>query len=124
MERGGLRYPKAIRVRTKSEIDRVFCTGARYSCKGMRLHVAANTLGNSRAVFVPVKSFDGSVRRNRAKRVAREGWRLGFSGVRAGYDLAFVLYPEEGGARPELEDYRSRMRYLLKKAGLLEGAAR
>lgn len=119
MERSGQGYPKAIRVRTKSEIDRVFRTGARYSCKGMRLHVAANSLGNSRAVFVPVKSFDGSVRRNRAKRLARESWRLGFSGVRPGYDMAFVLYPEEAGAVPGLEPYRSRMRYLLVKAGML-----
>lgn len=115
MDKAGQGFPKAVRVRAKPEIDRVFRSGARYSCKGMRAHVASNGLGNSRAVFVPVRSFAGAVQRNRAKRLAREAWRLGYSSLKAGYDAAFVLYPDKAG----LSEYRSRMGYLLRKAGLI-----
>ncbi|MEN6365060.1 MAG: ribonuclease P protein component [Rectinema sp.] len=117
MDKNGQGFPKADRVRSKPEIDRVFRSGARYSCKGMRIHIAQNSLENSRAVFVPVRSFAGSVQRNRAKRLAREAWRLDKSRIKPGYDVAFVMFPDEAG----LPEYRSRMAQLLRKAGILAG---
>jgi len=117
MEKEGQGFPKAVRVRTKPEIDRIFRSGARYSCKGMRMHVARNSLGNSRAVFVPVRSFEGAVQRNRAKRLAREAWRLDLIRIKPGYDIAFVLFPDEAG----LPEFRSRMIFLFRKAGILAG---
>ncbi len=71
--------------------------------------------GPSRVVFAPVKSFRGSVERNRAKRLAREVWRLNRSRVAPGWDLAFVLYPDLDG----FAAYSDSMLSLLGKAGLL-----
>jgi len=114
LKRHELGFPKAEKLREKSDIDRLFRTGARFSCKGMALRIAKNALGKNRAVFVPVRSFRGSVERNRAKRVAREVWRLNKASVVQGYDLAFVLYPDTVG----FEEVRSNMLFLLRKAGL------
>ncbi|MDP2790156.1 MAG: ribonuclease P protein component [Rectinemataceae bacterium] len=108
-------FPKSEKVRTKSEIDRIFRTGARFSCKGMVLRVKRNTLGWNRAVFVAVRSFEGAVQRNRAKRVAREVWRLNKHRISPGNDVAFVLYPEYDS----FAECSGSMLLLLRKAGLI-----
>ena len=87
------RISKSEKIRKKSEIDRIFRTGARFSCKGMALRVARNSLSWNRVVCITVRSFDGAVRRNRAKRIAREVWRLNKAAFRRGFDVALILYP-------------------------------
>lgn len=108
-------FPKHLRVRKAREIDRVFKDGARFSCKGMRMQVLWTGGQETRAAFIAVRSFSGAVARNRAKRLARESWRLLRYRARPGYDVVFVLYP--GFAA--LSDCRSAMQYLLRKADLL-----
>ena len=108
-------FPKSEKVRAKSEIDRIFRTGARFSCKGMVIRVKRNSLERSRAVFVAVRSFEGAVQRNRAKRVAREGWRLNKARIAPGHDVAVVLYPEFDS----FAECSGLMLSLLRKAGLL-----
>ena len=108
-------FPKSEKVRSKSEIDRIFRTGARFSCKGMVLRVARNSLGGSRAVFVAVRSFEGAVQRNRAKRIAREVWRLNKHRIIPGRDIAFVLYP----GYDSFAECSGLMLLLLRKAGLI-----
>jgi len=115
MEKTRQDFPKSEKVRTKSEIDRIFRTGARYSCKGMVLRVARNSLGRSRAVFVAVRSFEGAVQRNRAKRIAREVWRINKQRIAPGSDVAFVLYPEYDS----FAECSGLMLLLLRKAGLV-----
>lgn len=109
-------YPKSARLREKADIDRVFRKGARFSTRGMALRAAKNPLGESRAVFVPSREFRGSVRRNRAKRLAREAWRLSRMDCAKGYDLAFVLYPEF----ETLAECETLMHRVLKRAGIAQ----
>ncbi len=108
-------FPRHLRVRKASEIDLIFKDGARFSCKGMRMQVLYKGEQESRAAFIAVRSFSGAVARNRAKRLARESWRLLRHSVKSGFDIVFVLYP--GFAA--LSDCRSAMQYLLHKADLL-----
>ena len=108
-------FPKSEKVRTKSEINRIFRTGARFSCKGMVLRITKNSLGRSRAVFVAVRSFEGAVQRNRAKRIAREVWRLNKHSIAPGCDVAFVLYP----VYDSFAECSGMMLLLLRKAGLV-----
>jgi ribonuclease P protein component len=110
-------FPKSEKVRTKSEIDRVFRKGARFSCKGMVLRVVGNPLeGKNRVVFVTVRSFKGAVERNKAKRIAREVWRLHKHQVASGHDIAVVLYPEIA----DFEHCTGALLFLLRKAGLVQ----
>ena len=108
-------FPKSEKVREKAEIDRIFRTGARFSCKGMVVRCARNSLEGSRAVFVASRNFKGAVQRNRAKRIAREVWRLNKTRVASGYDVAFVLYP----GFDSFDEYSPVMLFLLRKAGLV-----
>jgi ribonuclease P protein component len=81
----------------------------------MRMQILYKGEQESRAAFIAVRSFSGAVARNRAKRLARESWRLLRHSVKPGFDIVFVLYP--GFA--VLSDCRSAMQYLLHKADLL-----
>jgi ribonuclease P protein component len=111
-------FSKNDRVRTKTDIDRVFSSGARFSCKGMRLHVLANGLGRNRVVFVPVRSFPNAVARNRAKRVMRECWRLGKDGfISLGHDCAVVIFP----GSDDLAERSMQLSRLLRQAGIAGG---
>ncbi len=114
-EHRDLSFPKHLRVRKAKEIDLIFKDGARFSCKGMRMQVLRKGEQESRAAFIAVRSFTGAVARNRAKRLARESWRLMRCNVKPGFDIAFVLYPGYAA----LSDCRSAMQYLLRKADLL-----
>ena len=73
-----------------------------------------NALAVNRAVFVPVRSYPDSVSRNRARRLARESWRLGKSLLVPGHDVAIVLYP----GSDEFPLRRSQLERLLRQAGL------
>jgi ribonuclease P protein component len=85
-------FPKSERVRKRSEIDAAFKKGARFSVRGMRLHVVPNGTEGNRAVFVPVRAFGNSVGRNRARRLVREAYRIAPPEAK-GRDLVFVIYP-------------------------------
>ena len=93
----------------------MFSEGARFSCKGMRVHVLRSALAGCRAVFVPVRSYRSAVARNRAKRLLRECWRLGKDRHGPGYDVAVVLFP----GTDSLDQRRTQLERLLAQAGVL-----
>jgi len=101
-------------VRKRAEIQRIFARGARFSCKGMRIHVLPNDLSVTRAVFVPVRSYPSAVTRNRARRLLRECWRTSKERFSPGKDVAVVLYP----GFDEYAERRSQLERLLRQAGL------
>jgi len=82
----------------------------------MGLRVTGNSLGVTRVVFVTVRSFSGAIERNKAKRRAREAWRLIKHTVAPGYDVAVVLYPDLGS----FDGISSALLFLLRKAGMLK----
>lgn len=86
-------FRKRERLRERSEIDRAFKQGTRYSVKGMRLHVVPNGTAAVRVLFVPVRKYGNAVLRNRARRLVSEAYRLVKSRIAPGRDLVFVLYP-------------------------------
>ena len=111
-------FPKSERVRKRGEIDAAFKKGARFSVRGMRLHVIPNGMSGNRAVFVPVRAFGNSVGRNRARRLVREAYRV-LKPSLSGRDLVFVIYPG-------FDEYRERgvqVAKLLSLAGLAPRAA-
>lgn len=93
----------------------IFARGARFSCKGMRLHVLPNDLEASRVVIAPVRSYPNAVARNRAKRVLRECWRLEKAEIAPGHDVAVVLYP----GFDRYVEREAQLDRLLRQAGLV-----
>ena len=102
-------------MKRRVEIEQIFARGARFSCKGMRIHVLSNGLANSRLVIAPVRSYPSAVARNRAKRVVRECWRLGKVGLSPGYDVAVVLFP----GFDSYEGRNAQLDKLLRQAGIV-----
>ena len=89
------RFRKRERIRTRSDISRVFDEGSRWSTKGMRLNVLRNGGAETRAVFVTVRRYGNAVERNRARRVVSECWRLLKSTVIRGLDVVVLIYPDQ-----------------------------
>lgn len=79
-------------VKRKPEIDHIFKTGRRYSCRGLKLFVSQNQLNVDRIVVIPVRHYGNAVKRNRIRRQIKEIWRTEKPRMIPGYDFAFVVY--------------------------------
>lgn len=109
------RFRKRERIRARRDIGAVFQNGAKWSVKGMRLHVLRTDGAGNRAVFVTVRKYGDAVRRNRARRVVSECYRLNKASIGPGHDLAFVIFPGPDDAvsrRPQVLE-------LLRRSGLV-----
>ncbi|MCL2068144.1 MAG: ribonuclease P protein component [Treponema sp.] len=95
----------------------VFRHGRRFGCRGAKLFVKDNDLSYSRICFTFSHGFGNAVRRNRAKRLSREAYRLLQPGFSGGYDLILQIFPE---TKAVLSDRTEQLRFLFKKAGLLK----
>jgi len=76
----------------------------------------------NRICFSLFKGFGNAVSRNRAKRLGREAYRLMKSRLIGGYDLIFLVSPEEESPKSgSALSYRTwQFESLFLKAGLLE----
>ncbi|KKO21178.1 MAG: ribonuclease P protein component [Candidatus Brocadia sp.] len=70
------RFTKAERLTLKKEFERVFQDGKVLKDAKVVLYVMANSLPHSRLGLVVSKKVGNAVRRNRAKRLLREVYRL------------------------------------------------
>ena len=86
-------FPRREHLRERKDIDRAFGKGVRFSVRGLRLLVLSNGTAETRALFVPVRKYGGSVRRNKARRLASEAFRQLKPHLASGHDFVFVLYP-------------------------------
>jgi len=133
-----MRFRRKERLKGRKEIKEVFGKGRRYSCHGAKLFVLENDLPYNRICFTLAKGkgskgascFSRAVSRNRAKRLGREAFRLMKSGIKNGYDLILLVYPESdnaclnNGLRPRdrhcLQSRQKQLDSLFYKAGLLK----
>ena len=91
---------KEVIIRSRQDIDRIFRQGKKFTCRGMRLIITANTLGFDRFIVIPAKKYGNSVQRNRIRRQMKEIFRLsdrrvvpGDERKTTGHDIALVVYP-------------------------------
>ena len=113
-ENSNQRFARAERLRKRSEIDRVFTYGKTLSCRGMKLRYIENSRGYNRLVVVPERKLRNAVRRNAAKRVARELFRTAKPRFCGGYDCALIMF----AGTYSFDDRHRQFSYLSRKAGL------
>ena len=120
-ERNSFRFRREEHLKGRDEILAVFRRGKRVGCQGAKLFLLENSLPHNRICFTLSRGFGSAVKRNRARRLSREAYRLSRprllqSGLSEGYDLILLVYPEENAA---LSDRISQLKSLFTKAGLL-----
>lgn len=69
-------FSRALRVRRKAEFQHVFDRGTRVNSRFFTLLLAPGTAPHSRLGLVASRKLGDAVRRNRAKRLIREVFRL------------------------------------------------
>lgn len=127
------RFRRYERLKRRDDINRAFKKGRSVTCPGAKLFYCNNGLLYNRIVFTFTRKFGNAVARNRARRLGREAYRLIRDGIKTGYDLAVLVYPEArmlpGGAadernaaekpvRPGLSLRMKQLNALFSKAGL------
>lgn len=98
------------------EFKRVYNKGRYSAGKHLVLYALNNNLEANRLGITTSKKVGNSVRRNRARRLIKESYRLLEGAVCRGSDLVFVarISDKETG----LEDIKREMEYLIGKLGL------
>jgi ribonuclease P protein component len=109
------------RVSARADIDRVFQTGRRAANPHLTLLAVSNGLTHSRGGVVVTKRHGNAVRRNRAKRLCREAFRLVRSELPTGYD--YIMVPRAGWEL-SLERLQESIRRLAGKVTVDEGLGR
>lgn len=105
---------KSERLSKLSDIKRTFASGNRFSIPGAKLVFVENNLGFSRFMITLVRHYGNSVERNRAKRIAREVYRINKHRLKPGFDIVIIFFPYE-------DYYLTREKQILKlfkKSGL------
>ena len=120
-EKGSFRFKREERLKGRNEIREVFKSGRRYSCPGAKLFVLKNALPRNRICFTFSRGGN-AVRRNRARRLAREAYRLLKPRLLCGYDLILLLYRSAEGGRKDVSfSFKtSQLEPLFRRAGLLK----
>ncbi|MDR3020343.1 MAG: ribonuclease P protein component [Treponema sp.] len=133
--RSDFRFRRDEHLKGRNEIREVFGKGKRYGCQGAKLFVLKSNLPHNRICFTLGKISKGNsaskgnasrgnasrgsrnaVARNRARRLAREAYRLMKPRLVGGYDLILLVYPE---TEMTLSGRASQLESLFRKAGLL-----
>ena len=84
-------------LRKKTEINRIFRDGTKFSTSGMRLISLNNDLGFDRIIIIPKKNFGNSVERNKVRRRAKEIFRnyqeRHINDIENSKDYVLLVYP-------------------------------
>ena len=83
-----LRFPRSLRLRQRTEFDRVYKGGERHSSANMTVIFLAAT-GGPRVGFTAGKALGGAVERNRIRRRLREAVRRHLRELRTPADVVF-----------------------------------
>lgn len=113
---------KKGKITRSSDFRRVFQAGKSLATRNIVLYYRKNQLNESRVGFIVSKKLGNAVKRNRVKRVLREGYRHLAGKIISGYDMVFVarfraVTLPAGQAGAEMEQ-------LLLKGGLLKADSR
>ena len=77
-------------LRKKSDFDALYKKGKSVGDRYVVIFCRENGLSENRTAFLASKKVGNSVRRNRARRLMKESYRLSRGDIRDGFDLIFI----------------------------------
>ncbi len=110
-----LRYPRDHRLLRKSDFHRVFREGRRVSSGGLSLVVCPGGATVSRLGMAVSRRFGNAVRRNRARRLIREAFRLQHQEFARVVDV--IARPQDQRFPDNLQQVRTALKSAIEKAG-------
>jgi len=105
-------------LRYKKDFDRLYKRGRSMGDKFVVVINISNGLGYSRKAFLASKKVGGAVKRNRARRLMKEGFRKIENEIPSGRDILFIARREAVNAKST--DVEKSIRRALQKSGLIK----
>jgi ribonuclease P protein component len=110
-------FPRVEHLKKRACISAVFRKGKKTASGAAVLFYKANGLETNRIAFTFARKFGKAVERNRVRRLGREAYRHLRSGLKSGYDMVLLVYPQTG---LDFSGSLRRLKTLFRRAGLLE----
>jgi ribonuclease P protein component len=107
-------------LRNKKDFSALYGKGKSAGGRYTVLFFRKNNLGCNRKAFLASKKVGNSVRRNRARRLMKESYRLLAERLPVGYDFLFIARKSAADSGVKCRDVGDSMRALLRKNGLLK----
>jgi ribonuclease P protein component len=108
-------------LRKKKDFSALYSKGRSAGGRYVVLFYRKNGLLLNRRAFLASRKVGNSVKRNRARRLMKEGYRTFENDLPQGYDILFIARNTMADKAVKCGDVTVSMRSLLKKAGLLKG---
>jgi ribonuclease P protein component len=105
-------------LRNKKDFSALYGKGKSAGGKYVVLFCRKNNLGYNRRAFLASKKVGNSVRRNRARRLMRESYRLLAGTLPLGYDLLFIARKSAADKGVKCMNVGDSMKALLRKCGI------
>lgn len=104
------------RLAKRSDLNNIFASGKKISCKGAKLLYVQNDLTFNRFAVALVRKYGNAVERNKSKRCMREIYRNIKFSIIPGLDIVLVLYPGDFS----FSDRKNQFFSLLKRGELVQ----
>ncbi len=114
------RFTREEHIKRPADIQNLFKNGKKVSIYGAKIFYLENDeckkKNINRIAFPLPRGYGNAVERNKSKRYSRETYRFFKSYLNTGYDILFLVYPENNSFPSRCDQFKT----LCKKAGLLK----
>ena len=112
--------PKKDVLKSRKDFDRVYKKGDSAVSKYVVVLSLENGLGKDRISFLASKKVGNSVKRNRARRLMKESFRLLAPDLRMTGNRDIVVIARNGICDVKMDEVKRSLRHALKKSGVVK----